>query len=247
MTNDRLAISKYLNGVLEDWQQSRDAFPANALQDTRPHIWPIPFFGNPATAIVATVGVNPASGEFRSDRNWNTFQSVADWKRRLKDYFSQSTPAHEWFEPWRVGLALLGLEYEDGTAAHFDVSYRPTTAMLRNPATDPAEFRLMVERDAAYFFRLLSLCQNLRLLLVFGPIVRADGSTESLAHFLRIHAPKHGFSVSPDGNYWSFTHLDTGKAICVHEVSTPGETCITCRVVKNLHLHRHELHRRLRE
>ncbi len=241
---DKLAISKHLSEVLQDWRESRVAFPANSNPGSH---WPIPFFGNPATAIVATVGVNPSSGEFRPNRNWNAVQNGADWKRRLKNYFSQSTPPHEWFAPWRVGLALLGLDYENGSAAHFDVSYRPTKAMLKNRTTNAREFRRMVERDVAWFFRLLPLCSNLRLLLVFGPIIRANGSTESLAQFLKNNAPQNGFKVSQDGEFWSFRHLDSGKTICVHEVSTPGEKCITCRVVKNLHAHRHELRRRLGE
>ena len=117
--------------------------------------------------------------------------------------------------------------------------------MLKNKTTDAREFRQMVERDVAWFFRLLPLCPNLRLLLVFGPIVRADGSKESLARFLINITSQNGFKVSTDGGFWSFKHLDTGKAICVHEVSMPGEKCITCRVVKNLDIHRHELRRRL--
>jgi hypothetical protein len=141
-------------------------------------------------------------------------------------------------------LALLGLDYENGSAAHFDVSYRPTKAMLKNKTTNAREFRRMVERDVAWFFRLLPLCPNLRLLLVFGPIVRANGSTESLTQFLKNNAPRNGFKVSYDGEFWSFKHLDSGKTIYVHEVSMPGEKCVTCRVVKNFHAHDHELHRR---
>ncbi|MFZ0827256.1 MAG: hypothetical protein WAO02_07515 [Verrucomicrobiia bacterium] len=140
---------------------------------------------------------------------------------------------------------MLGLNYEDGTAAHFDVSYRPTKAMLKNKATNPKEFRRMVERDVAWFFRLLPLCPNLRLLLVFGPIVCANGSTESLAQFLKNDAPQNGFKVLQDGKFWVFNHQDTGKTVCVHEVSTPGEKCITCRVVKNLHAHRDEVRQRI--
>jgi hypothetical protein len=117
--------------------------------------------------------------------------------------------------------------------------------MLKNKATNPQEFRRMVEQDVAWFFRLLPLCPNLRLLLVFGPIVRANGSTESLAQFLRNNAPQNGFKVSQDGKFWVFKHLDTGKTVCVHEVSMPGEKCVTCRVVKNLHANRNELRRRL--
>jgi hypothetical protein len=101
---------------------------------------PIPFFGNPATAVAATVGVNPSSGEFQPNRNWNTVQNAADWKRRLKNDFNHSTPPYDWFAPWRTGLALLDLDYENGSAAHFDVSYRPTKAMPKNRATfDPAK------------------------------------------------------------------------------------------------------------
>ena len=237
-----MAISNYLTEVHHDWQDSRDAFQ-NYVYLT--HYWPIPFFGNHATALVATVGVNPSSGEFAPKRNWGDVEKVKDWKLRLKNYFNQTTPAHEWFGPWRTGLKLLGVSYEAGTAAHFDVSYRPTKAMLKNETTDRLEFRHMVERDAAWLFRLLPLCPNLRLLLVFGPIIRANGSTESLAQFLRNNAPKNCFNVSQDGEFWSFKHLDTGKTVCVHEVSTPGEKCITCRVVKNLHANRNELRRRL--
>jgi hypothetical protein len=56
--------------------------------------------------------------------------------------------------------------------------------MLKNRTTSAKEFRRMVERDVAWFFRLLPLCPNLRLLLDFRPIVRMNGSSESLAQFM---------------------------------------------------------------
>lgn len=239
---DNLDFSGYLSDVLNDWRDSRNAFPKNVYPVLH---WPIPFFGNPARAIAATVGVNPSSGEFLPDRNWNTVQRPADWKKWLKNYFIQSTRPHDWFMPWRAGLALLHLDYGDGSAAHFDVSYRPTTAMLRNKATDPGEFRRMVEQDVRWFFRLLLKCPDLRLLLVFGPIVRANGSTESLAQFLRNNAPLNGFNVSSDGQRWSLKHPGSNEPIYVHEVSARGKKCITCRVVEDLLIHRHELLRRL--
>jgi hypothetical protein len=239
--HDKLAISKYLAEVLQDWWNSRDAFPANTYPDTQ---WPIPFFGNPATAVVATVGVNPSSDEFSPDRNWAEVKSNTDWKLRLKNYFVQKTPPHRWFKPWAAGLELLGLNYKDGTVAHFDVSYRSTKAMLKNTSTNSEEFRRMIERDVVWFFRLLLLCPKLRLLLIFGPIIRADGSKESLAQFVRNNAPQNGFKLLQDGKYWVFKYLDTGKAICVHEVSMPGEKDVACRVVKNLEIHSPELRRR---
>jgi hypothetical protein len=249
--NDRLAISKYLSEVLKDWRTSRNEFPLNTHPDP---CWPMPFFGNPATATVATVGMNPSSTEFRPGRNWSATQSTTAWKIRLKNYFNPSTPStlanarpppHEWFEPWRLGLAVLGRSYESGTAAHFDVSYRPTSAMLKNQATDPKEFRGMVKQDVKWFFCLLPLCSKLRVLLTFGPIVRADGSKESLARFLINSAPQYNFTVSKDGIFWVCKRLDTGTVVYVHEVPMTGEKHFTSEVLKNLPVHRRELLQKL--
>ncbi len=238
-------VSKYLSEVLNDWQASRDDFPLNASSAP---CWPIPFFGNPVTAALATVGVNPSGGEFRPDRNWDKTRDPHAWKLRLKEYFNRPhsiahTPPHEWFEPWTLGLELIGLSYKAGTAAHFDISYRPTTAMLRNRATDAREFRRMVERDVAWFFRLLPLCPDLRLLLTFGPLVREDGSKESLARFLVNQAPRHDFTASRDGIFWVCKRPGTGAGnpLFIHEVSWPGEKCVTCGVIKNLSAHRDRL------
>jgi hypothetical protein len=114
--------------------------------------------------------------------------------------------------------------------------------MLRNPATDPKEFRRMVEQDVTWFFSLVSLCPKLRLLLISVPVVVCkDGSTERLAQFLKNNVPPKDFTVSQDGNSWACKRLDSKTTVYVHEVSWPGENCVTCRVVKNLHAHRHEL------
>jgi hypothetical protein len=134
MTNP---ISDYLNAVHQDWQDSLGCFSKNVYLT---HYRPIPFFGNPATALVATVGVNPSSGEFSPDRNWTEAKTNKNWKLRLKNYFDQKMPPHEWFCPWRIGLKLLGISYEAGTAAHFDVSYRPTSAMLKTRRQIPRNF-----------------------------------------------------------------------------------------------------------
>jgi len=228
-------VSQYLGEVLSDWRTSGDAFPKNASPGAD---WPIPFFGDPAKAVVGTVGVNPAATEFSPERKWTEIKSEADWIQRLKTYFRNPIPSHQWFEPWRVGLELLRLSYEGGTVTHFDISYRPTIAMLKNPKTDHAEFRRMVEQDAKYFFQLLPRCPRLKGLLVFGPVVRSDGTCENLAHFLRNRAPHHGFTVLPNGR---LQHSGTKRQFFIHEVETPGESCVTCRVVKNLYANRDEL------
>lgn len=235
--NGNLAISDYLADVYEDWQDSQDAFPNNIYLT---HYWPIPFFGNPRTAIVATVGVNPSSGEFNPGRNWSMVQTKGDWKKRLKNYFAVGTP-HKCFNPWCAGLKLLGVSYAGGTAAHFDASYRPTKAMLKNATTDRGEFRHMVERDVAWLFRLLPLCPNLRGFLVFGPVVRHDGSTESLAGFVCKSAPRHGFSVLRDGGLRVVAQDATERSFFVHEVQTSGRGTITEQVVENLEMYKDSL------
>lgn len=45
--NDRLAISKYVSEAHDDWRISKYDFPLNVWPKEH---WPIPFFGNPATA-----------------------------------------------------------------------------------------------------------------------------------------------------------------------------------------------------
>lgn len=219
-----------------------DGFPNNVYPT---HYWPVPFCGNPAAALVATVGLNPSSGEFASHRNWGDVEAFQDWKPRLEHYFNQPTPAHEWFGPWRTGLALLDCSYEAGTAAHFDVSYRPTKAVLRNPTTDPSEFRHMVERDVAGLFRLLPLCPKLRGLLVFGPVVRHNGSIESLAGFVRKSAPRHGFSVLPNGGLGVAGMSGAGRSFFLHEVQTAGGRMRTEQGVENLGQQRDSLRQKL--
>jgi hypothetical protein len=231
-------ISNYLDEVCRDWEASRDAFPRNIYLK---HYWPIPFFGNPATARVATVGVNPSSGEFTEDRRWDEVRTKRDWKLRLRNYFIQNPPPHKWFTEWRQGLTLLDCSYEAGTAAHFDVSYRPTKAMVKNPSTDRAEFREMIERDVQWLFRLLPLCPNLRGLLVFGPVVRDDGSTESLVDFVRKSAPEHGFIVCPSGNLRWRTPEGGERLFFVHEVPNCGGGTIGDRVIADLSQHRAHL------
>jgi len=236
------AISTFLTHVHMDWQDSRDAFPKNVYPT---HHWPIPFFGNPATARVATVGVNPSSAEFEPQRQWDEVETPKQWKLRLKNYFIATPPAHDWFGPWRDGLGLIEVSYEAGSAAHLDVSYRPTKAMLRNPSTDRREFRHMVERDVAWLFRLLPLCPKLRGLLVYGPVVRHNGQTESLAAFVRKSAPRHGFRVLPDGGLCLEAEGQPRRAWFLHEVASTDMGTVTERVVADLTQHQTTLRRKI--
>lgn len=237
-------ISNFLDQVHRDWETTRSQFLVNTYPLSQ---WPMPFFGNPASALVATIGVNPSSSEFDPARLWGAVQTKKDWKLRLRDYFRHRVPPHEWFESWQVGLAVLGLSYQEGTAVHLDLSYRATTAMLKNPSTDLAEFRRMVEQDSAHFFRLLLLCPNLRLLLTSGPIPgETRGRPEALFSFIFAAAEQHGFTKIRDGDFWKLWHKPSGRSFVVHEAETPGGNCPTCRVVKNLYENRDKLRSHLR-
>jgi len=134
--NGNLTISNFLNEICDDWQDSKDCFPKNVIREQH---WPISFFGNPATALVATIGANPSSEEFSTIRRWPkvTKENRGASKERLKTYFNRKPAADDWFDPWTIGLALLDCSYKEGTAAHFDVSYRPTTAIYQTVAVVP--------------------------------------------------------------------------------------------------------------
>jgi hypothetical protein len=90
---------------------------------------PIPFFGNIQTAEVFTVGVNPSALEFDQFRNWDVIQSDSEWVDRLLGYFSWSVPPHPWFEVRSIFLKLLGVSYEDGSAAQ-DGTNRKLSALF---------------------------------------------------------------------------------------------------------------------
>ena len=85
-----LHISNYLNQVLRDWQGSRGEFPNNTIQGS---VWPVPFFGNPTTAIIATVGVNPSSGEFAPDRRWGEVGQGRDLRGLLLKNSARLNPS----------------------------------------------------------------------------------------------------------------------------------------------------------
>ena len=50
------------------------------------------------------------------------------------------------FGPRRIGLEILGGNYQPGSAGHFDVYHRPAITVLTNAAANLAEFRRLVER-----------------------------------------------------------------------------------------------------
>jgi hypothetical protein len=180
------ALIKYLGGVATDWKATQHRFAPLFRQGVPTH--PIPFFGDVTRARVLTVGVNPSAGEF-IERSWPRSLSVPALERRLVGYFvDASVPPHPWFAFWSQALEPLGLSYQDG-AAHVDLSPRATVAMQ---GADPSQFAEMVESDVHWFFELLPICREVRLLLLAGCVTKKWYINDFLARM----APRFGYQLT---------------------------------------------------
>jgi hypothetical protein len=82
-------------------------------------------------------------------------------------------------------------------------------------------------------------------LLVFGPVVCSNGTTESLVAFIRKSAPRHGSKVSRDGGLSREAHGHMPLKFFVHEVVAPEADTVTDQVLENLTLHRDTLRRKI--
>jgi hypothetical protein len=138
-----------------------------------PHkvICPVPFFGNLESATILTVGVNPSDGEFASSR-WPGKISSEALHERLKNYFSNSCPAHQWFDGWKLAFKEIGeiFSYEKESAAHIDLSPRITVPMSRVP--DRLLFVKMLESDIRWLFKAIECSRSARLIMVGGKVLQ---------------------------------------------------------------------------
>jgi len=106
---DNLDISNYLTEVYDDWQSSRDEFPNNTYPRDQ---WPIPFFGNPTKAIVATVGVNPSSITRPADLGLSAKMSSFS-NRRLAFFTRPGINAHIEGGEWKEKIIGTDLRQDD--------------------------------------------------------------------------------------------------------------------------------------
>jgi len=228
-------LTHWLGGLAAEIKRTKADYPRNVVPGC-----PLPFFGNVFEARVLTVGVNPSGTEFDLSRKWREARTLAKWQERMLSYFRQPTiPAHEWFETWSICLELLGISYADGSAAHLDVSPRPTNAMINNVSTNHEEFRAMVQHDVKWFFELLAKVPQARLLLIAGPIPRADGRKQQLADFVREHSQKHGcqwIAGKPLPRLGTRSHPAGIPAfVCPYEPKVDGLYAMIRQVYRNRH------------
>ena len=162
----------------------------------KPSGWPIPFFGDIRTARVLTVGVNPSTTEFNPTR-WGQITNDAQWTERLLNYFHvPGIPWHKWFLPWEASLRLLGCSYEDGSAAHLDLSPRSTTVMSQAHRN---KFCEMVAGDVHWLFESLKFAPKARLILAAGTMIKpATMSWDSVGDYLEQKARRLRIHIKED-------------------------------------------------
>jgi hypothetical protein len=183
----RNMIAGYVAKVVADTQASAHEYHGFSRVGVPTH--PIPFFGNVERACILTVGVNPSAAEFVK-RAWPAQLSATDLADRLCHYFvSAPVPPHPWFVTWSTALAHLGVSYAHG-AAHVDISPRATAAM--GSISNWQDFVAMIERDARWFFDLLSLCEAPKAILMAGCVTKRWYINDFIAHI----APKFGYQLT---------------------------------------------------
>lgn len=183
-----MQIKSYIEEVKQEVDATSNRF--KNFMDTSIVIHPIPFFGRVDRAKVLTVGVNPSAGEFAKSRGWPIYTDTETLTQRLLGYFENpTTPSHPWFDVWKKALKSLGVSYEDGTAAHVDISPRATRSMSQ---VDPDGFLEMVRHDVRWLFKLLGSLDSSRLLLMAGCVTKK----RYINHFLRECSPQRGWMLS---------------------------------------------------
>jgi hypothetical protein len=138
---------------------------------------PVVAFGNPMTARVATVGINPSSQEFL-DKKGNL---LSDEKRRLADfqslgiknyseidkavakkilqesntYFLRDESVYQWFRPLeKYVLEPTGTKYSDSTAAHLDIVQWSTAPVWRK-IEDKSAQEILIQEDIRFLGEML--------------------------------------------------------------------------------------------
>lgn len=129
----------------------------------------MPFFGNPRTAKLITVGLNPAISEFEEWRCWPQQMTSEDLLLRLTGYFASTRPRpHRWFAPIQEGLSLIGKSYGH-SAAHVDVSPWPTYSTKHLAKAGLAtQYHSMIENElqSGHLINLLKLAPKLQHVVI---------------------------------------------------------------------------------
>jgi hypothetical protein len=158
----------------------KDMFPQKSI------VYPIPFFGDIENAKVITIGVNPSAKEFGINRYWPNNLSVEALSERLRNYYSLNRPPpHPWFEQWEIALNHLSLSYYKSTAAHIDLSFRPTSSISK--IDDYEKVCEMIKYDMEWFFQALKYAKNVKLLLMAGTVTKKYYINKFIQNFAHLY------------------------------------------------------------
>lgn len=163
-------VTHLLSELVDHVEETNFLYQKNFAPGLGTH--PIPFFGNPLTAKVITIGVNPSATEFKPERKWPEDITIAELQERLVHYFNLKKPEvspHKWFEKWEKCLNTLDCSYR-ANAAHLDLCPRATISMGKVP--DDNLFLEMLKADARWFWKFLECCKSVRLLLIAGSVTK---------------------------------------------------------------------------
>ena len=228
-----------IHAVTEDIRRTDGTYEPNFKPGLT--TFPIPFFGNIFTAKDLTIGVIPSSDEFVG-RNWAAFVDADALTHRLLHYFESPPGPHPWFSRWSEALALLGIDYSRGEAAHLDLSPRATLSMSSVP--DMNLFLGMISHDLRWFFDFLGECTQGRLLMAAGTV------TERwyLNQFLALHGPQHRLEIQPPPQnsdrcaLYEATHRGKNLPLFFSSVS-PSNLSRSHVLVENVRTYRDQLSR----
>ena len=205
-TSTQDGLARHIYAVQRYAASTAPRYAALAERELTTH--PLSCFGNPADAIVVTVGLNPSLTEFKNGRPWPAILTHTELAGRSRNYFSPHAPCqpHAWFKPWSEGLACLDVSYQNGSAVHLDLSPRATRSVsAMKTAAQKTLFLKMVERDLWVFFTSLQLCQNAKLILMAGSVT----GKYYMPEFLHSLAPDYGYNL--DRPFHRSEHSGKGK------------------------------------
>tara|TARA_Y100001960_G_C14563673_1_gene772126 strand:- start:126 stop:710 length:585 start_codon:yes stop_codon:yes gene_type:complete len=96
---------------------------------------------------------------------------------------------YPWFNDWETALNILSVSYKRGEVAHLDLSPRSTIPMSQ--VSDQEKFLGMIKNDVEWFFRVLPLCGNAKLLMMAGSVTKKY----YLVNLLKELAENYGFKL----------------------------------------------------
>ena len=205
---------------IQDRLRERPPLNCGVVPDSTPVI----SFGNPETARVATLGLNPSKNEFlddsgeflaESERRFETLKSLRRKSLEEADYatlkvvvesgnaYFQRNPYEKWFRPLDEIVQKAGASFFEGTACHLDLVQWATDPVWRKLSR--ANRRDLLERDVGFLMQQLRYYPFEVLLLNGRGVMTAFQRLAEFAfeHSRRLSGPSHAPATLSYGRWES--------------------------------------------